>query len=159
MDFIKKALSLGFANAAIVNVSDLHFVPEYRQFCEENLCGCYNQIPACPPACGTPKEMQAKAQAYEKALVLQTILEHPENNQTILKKAKHDQNVLTEKLTTQIFPSETEDFLIISAGPYKQHSCMSAYGLDAQKMADSAGMICWSGDAHVRFFSLILYHG
>ena len=46
----------------------------------------------------------------------------------------------------------------MSAGPYKTYSCMSAYGLDAQKMAESAGMVCWADDLDVRFFSLILYH-
>ena len=38
MDLIKEALSMGFANAAIMDTKDLVFVPEYRQFCEDNLC-------------------------------------------------------------------------------------------------------------------------
>lgn len=49
MDLIKEALSMGFANAAIMDTKDLVFVPEYRQFCEDNLCGNYNLVPACPP--------------------------------------------------------------------------------------------------------------
>ena len=73
MDLIKEALSMGFADAAIMDTKDLVFVPEYRQFCEDNLCGNYNLVPACPPACGTVEEMQAKALKYEKALVLQTV--------------------------------------------------------------------------------------
>lgn len=158
MDFIKEALSFGFANAAVVDVKELSFVLEYRQFCEENLCGCYDKIPACPPVCGTPEEMRDKAQAYEKALVLQTVLEHPENSPAVFKKAKYDQNVLTEKLAEHLFPSREDNYLIMSAGPYKTHSCMSAYGVDAQKMAESAGMVCWAGDSDVRFFSLVLYH-
>lgn len=39
MDFIKEALSMGFADAAIMDTKDLVFVPEYRQFCDDNLCG------------------------------------------------------------------------------------------------------------------------
>ena len=39
MDLIKEALSMGFADAAIMDTKDLVFVPEYRQFCEDNLCG------------------------------------------------------------------------------------------------------------------------
>lgn len=158
MDFVKEALSFGFANAAIAEVKELSFVLEYRQFCKENLCGCYDKLPACPPSCGTPEEMRDKAQVYEKALILQTVLEHPENNPSVFKKAKYDQNVLTEKLAEHLFPYEKKDFLIMSAGPYKTYSCMSAYGLDAQKMAESAGMVCWADDLDVRFFSLILYH-
>ena len=41
MDLIKEALSMGFADAAIMDTKDLVFVPEYRQFCEDNLCGNY----------------------------------------------------------------------------------------------------------------------
>ena len=77
MDLIKEALSMGFADAAIMDTKDLVFVPEYRQFCEDNLCGNYNLVPACPPTCGTVEEMQAKALKYEKALVLQTVLKDP----------------------------------------------------------------------------------
>lgn len=157
MDLIKEALSLGFADAAVMDVKDLVFVLEYRTFCEENLCGNYNVVPACPPTCGTPEEMRQKAQAYEKALVLQTILKQPGMDSALFKKAKHDQNILTEKLAEQMKTAGKDDLLIMSAGPYKQYSCMSAYGVDAQKMADAAGMVCWADDGDVRFFSLILF--
>ncbi|MDO4449104.1 MAG: DUF2284 domain-containing protein [Lachnospiraceae bacterium] len=157
MDFIKKALALGFSNVAIINVHDLVFRLEFRQFCEENICGCYDKVPACPPACGTAEEMRDKAQSYDKALVLQTVLTQPDNSSDIYKKAKFDQNMLTEKLADIIRSSGKDDILIMTAGPYKQHSCISAYGIDAQKMADSAGMICWAQDGDVRFFSQILY--
>ena len=157
MDLIKEALSLGFADAVVMDVKDLVFVLEYRTFCEENLCGNYNVVPACPPTCGTPEEMRQKAQAYEKALVLQTILKQPGMDSALFKKAKHDQNILTEKLAEQMKTAGKDDLLIMSAGPYKQYSCMSAYGVDAQKMADAAGMVCWADDGDVRFFSLILF--
>ena len=87
MDFIKEALTLGFDNAAVIDVKDLVFVLEYRQFCEENLCGNFNVLSSCPPACGTPEEMHRKALNYKKALILQTVLESPEE-QSDVKKAK-----------------------------------------------------------------------
>ena len=46
----------------------------------------------------------------------------------------------------------------MSAGPYKNCSCMSAYSVDAQKMADAVGMVCWADDSDVRFFTQILFH-
>lgn len=97
MDFIKEALTLGFNNAAVIDVKDLVFVLEYRQFCEENLCGNFNVLSSCPPACGTPEEMHRKALNYKKALILQTVLESPEE-QFDVKKAKYNHNILTEKL-------------------------------------------------------------
>ena len=48
--------------------------------------------------------------------------------------------------------------LLISAGPYKRFSCMSAYGIDAQKMADAANMLCWTQDEKIRLFSLLLFN-
>ena len=73
MDYIKEAKKLGFSNAAIMDTQKLVFKPEYRKFCEENQCGCYNVNPACPPECGTVESMKQRVFAYEKALILQTI--------------------------------------------------------------------------------------
>ena len=158
MDLIKEALSMGFANAAIMDTKDLVFVPEYRQFCEDNLCGNYNLVPACPPACGTVEEMHEKALKYEKALVLQTVLKDPVMDPILFKQAKHAQNILTEQLAKWMQENGKEDVLIMSAGPYKNCSCMSAYSVDAQKMADAVGMVCWADDSDVRFFTQILFH-
>ena len=158
MDFIKEALSMGFADAAIMDTKDLVFVPEYRQFCEDNLCGNYNLVPACPPACGTVEEMHEKAMKYEKALVLQTVLKDPVMDPVLFKQAKHAQNILTEQLAKWMQENGKEDVLIMSAGPYKNCSCMSAYSVDAQKMADAVGMVCWADDSDVRFFTQILFH-
>ena len=158
MDLIKEALSMGFANAAIMDTKDLVFVPEYRQFCEDNLCGNYNLVPACPPTCGTVEEMHEKAMKYEKALVLQTVLKDPVMDPVLFKQAKHAQNILTEQLAKWMQENGKEDVLIMSAGPYKNCSCMSAYSVDAQKMADAVGMVCWADDSDVRFFTQILFH-
>lgn len=56
MNLVKEAIDLGFSNAAVMDTKKLVFVPEYRIFCEENRCGCYNLNPACPPSCGTAKK-------------------------------------------------------------------------------------------------------
>ena len=50
------------------------------------------------------------------------------------------------------------DILIMSAGPYKHNSCMSAYCVNAQKMADAVNMLCWTDDGKIRYFSQILFH-
>ena len=64
MDYVKEAKALGFTQAALMPVSELVIVPEYRMFCEENLCGNYNVLPACPPASGTVEEMTARRQNH-----------------------------------------------------------------------------------------------
>lgn len=154
MDYVEEAKKLGFADAAVMNTDKLVFMPEYRRFCEENLCGCYNVNPACPPMSGTVEEMDRKAQSYEKTLVLQTI----QASETDYKKAKLLQNKMTEQLSEKMKADGKTDLMIMSAGPYKHNSCMSAYCVNAQKMADEVGMICWNEDNKVRFFTLILFH-
>ena len=69
MDLMQEAILLGFSGAAVMDTKELVFVPEYRTFCEENLCGCYNVNPACPPESGTVEEMKQRALSYEKTLV------------------------------------------------------------------------------------------
>ena len=154
MDLIKAAKALGFSDAAVMDTGELVFKPEYRRFCEENQCGNYDLNPACPPESGTVEEMKQTALSYEKALVLQTI----QNQDMDYKKAKLFHNKLTEQLADQMKESGVTDLLIMSAGPYKHNSCMSAYCIDAQQMADAVGMICWSTDDKIRYFSQILFH-
>ena len=48
-EMLDKALANGFAKAAVIDAKELVYVPEYRKFCEENLCGNYNKLPVCPP--------------------------------------------------------------------------------------------------------------
>ena len=73
MNLIEEAKKLGFSAAALIDTKDLVFVPEYRMYCEQNACGCYNVNPACPPESGTVEEMKERALKYEKTLVLQTM--------------------------------------------------------------------------------------
>lgn len=99
MDYVTEAKALGFTDAALMPVRELVIVPEYRVFCEENLCGNYNVLPACPPASGTVEEMTARVRQYETALVL--MVEHTPKDYTDRqeqKAAKRHQNELTEQL-------------------------------------------------------------
>ena len=65
MDYVKEAKALGFTQAALMPVSELVIVPEYRMFCEENLCGRYGANYSCPPDCGTPEELHRQLLAEE----------------------------------------------------------------------------------------------
>ena len=154
MNYIEEAKKLGFSDAAIMETKDLVFVPEYRMYCEQNRCGCYNLNPACPPASGTVEEMKQRALQYKKTLVLQTMQDYEMD----FKKAKLTQNKLTEQLSEKMKEAGKTDILIMSSGPYKHHSCMSAYCVDAQKMADAVGMKCWTDDDYIRYFSEILFN-
>ena len=163
MNLIEEAKALGFSDAAVISTDQLVFVPEYRVFCEDNLCGNYDKNPACPPQFKAKmnrmprkvEEMKERALNYEKTLVLQTT----QDSLMDYKKAKLAHNKLTEQLAEKMKEEGITDLLIMSAGPYKHNSCMSAYCVDAQKMADAAGMLCWTSDGMIRYFSQVLFHG
>lgn len=155
MNLIEEAKALGFSDAAVISTDQLVFVPEYRVFCEDNLCGNYDKNPACPPQSGTVEEMKEHALKYEKTLILQTM----QDGFMDYKKAKLAHNKLTEQLAEKMKEAGITDLLIMSAGPYKHNSCMSAYCVDAQKMADAAGMLCWTSDGMIRYFSQVLFRG
>ena len=62
-----------------------------------------------------------------------------------------------KKLSEKMKEAGKTDILIMSAGPYKHNSCMSAYCVNAQKMADAVNMLCWTDDGKIRYFSQILF--
>ena len=158
MDYVTEAKALGFTDAALMPVRELVIVPEYRVFCEENLCGNYDVLPVCPPMSGTVEEMTANMRRYQTALVL-TIETTPNcyTDKAEQKAAKRAQNILTEQLMDQMRADGQTDLLMMGAGPWKTASCMSAYCVDAQKMADAVHMKCWENDGKIRYFSLILF--
>ena len=157
-DYVHLAKDFGFTDAALLPVADLVVVPAYRCFCEENLCGNYDVLPVCPPMSGTVEEMTANMRRYQTALVL-TIETTPNcyTDKAEQKAAKRAQNILTEQLMDQMRADGQTDLLMMGAGPWKTASCMSAYCVDAQKMADAVHMKCWENDGKIRYFSLILF--
>jgi predicted metal-binding protein len=156
-NYVEIAKQMGFSNAAFIKVSDLVVVPEYRKYCEENLCGCYGVSEACPPKSGSVEEMVNTMQAYKCALILQTVVTQVDMNDAAEhKRAKQQHNVLTEQMMECMHQDGIEDILMMGAGPWKTNSCMSAYCVDAQKMADAVGMKCWEKDGKARYFSLLL---
>ena len=157
-DYVQLAKDFGFTDAALLPVADLVVVPAYRCFCEVNLCGNYDVLPVCPPMSGTVEEMTANMRRYQTALVL-TIETTPNcyTDKAEQKAVKRAQNILTEQLMDQMRADGQTDLLMMGAGPWKTASCMSAYCVDAQKMADAVHMKCWENDGKIRYFSLILF--
>ncbi len=149
------ALKIGFSAAAVMETKELIIVPEYRKYCEQNLCGRYGVLSVCPPKCGTVDDMVGKLKNYRYAFILQTTVSASEMEQ---RKGQPNHNEMAEKLMGRLSDFGIGEYLFLSAGPWKNWSCMSAYCIDAQKMADHVGMLCWAKDGLYRFFSLILYN-
>ena len=154
----KIAEDMGFSHAAIMRTSDLVIVPEYRKYCEENLCGRYGKEPNCPPDVGTVAELKAKIYGYKTAIVLQMEVDAAGKDMNdFYESQKAGVNSLTEEMVHIVEKYEKKQPLMISAGPWKSSACVSAYCIDCQKMADHLGMKCWENDDKLRLFSIILY--
>ncbi|MBQ0000924.1 MAG: DUF2284 domain-containing protein [Clostridiales bacterium] len=174
---IAMAQEEGFSEAAVISTGEFYFVPEYRSYCEDNLCGNYGKNYACPPYCGTVDEMHARTDNYRYALVLKS--DHQVNNAmdpVETKALKKFHNTLTRQLTKRLNDEGLiEDGLSIMAGPCnlcavcgmpegrpcpfeaKRFSCLSAYCIDVVHLAKSAGMpLAWDMDK-VSFFSMYLF--
>lgn len=151
---IETAMAVGFAHAAIMEVQDLVYIPEYRKYCEENICGNYKLMPTCPPNCGSSDDMYQHVLKYSKVLVLQTEMRLQKLDRQEYFATQREHNYLLDKLLEKL---QLENCLVMSAGPWKKYSCMSAYCIDAAKMAESCNLTCWSNDGVVRYFSSILF--
>lgn len=169
---LETALDLGFANAALIDTKDLVFMPAFRPLCEENLCGKYGVNYACPPDCGTVEEMRQKALRWPRALVMQSMwdIEDPLDD-GLIKPAKGQHNRLTRELITQV----GEPGLMIGASgcslctpcaitegkpcrfPDLQYSCMSAYCIFVQELAERCGLEYDCGPGVTAFFSMYCF--
>jgi ferrochelatase len=100
----------------------------------------------------------AAIRRYQMALILIIETTLADYRDTVEQRAaKKHQNLLTEQLMEQMRADGLTDLLMMGAGPWKHASCMSAYCVDAQRMADAVHMKCWADDGKIRYFSLILF--
>lgn len=170
------AAEYGFLNS-VIETSEIICNPEYRKYCEDNLCGNYNKNYACPPYCGTTQEMEDRIREYKKALVLQTKYKVKDAlDPVVTKELKKEHNKKTRELL-KLYQKETgQDCRVIMAGPCSlcgrckmqenqpcpmqqdRFSCLSAYCIDVVKLAKAATLeISWDLD-QASFFSIILYN-
>ncbi|MCF0143363.1 MAG: DUF2284 domain-containing protein [Parasporobacterium sp.] len=175
-EMIKMALEEGFTEAKMTETSILKFEHEWRKYCEENTCGRYNKNYSCPPHCGTPQEMQDRAQQYKHSLVLRSAWvakdfingeelagdkkNHRDMTNSLVKKFK-EQGI--EGLVANSGPCTFCSPCKVEAGeecpfPEQRSSCLSAFCINVSTMCDDLGMkISWT-DENVNFFSIFMFN-
>lgn len=70
---VQEMLDFGFSEAAELPVDDLKFLDEVRDMCKANRCGVYAKNWACPPACGTVAECEARVRQYRQGILVQYV--------------------------------------------------------------------------------------
>ena len=171
-------LEFGFSQAAFLDPKELVFTPEFRQCCEDNVCGNYNANYSCPPYCGTVEEMREKTLPYNRGLVMMTQMEvddaydeaaikpikkdHSLRSRMMFKELK-EKGVIGKGLAMMAGPCSLCDQCTMPAGepcrfPEDRTSCMSAYCLNVVELGKSAGLdISWDA-GQVSFFSMYLWN-
>ncbi len=171
-EIIQEAYRIGFDQVQMLPASEVHYRPEFRKYCEMNYCGNYGNNYSCPPACGTPEEMEARTRDYDTVLVLQTITpvkDILDDDETKPIKLRH--NAMTWSLIEEI-AGWLGECLPAMAGPCglcspcaltlgedcrfpeKKASCLSAYCIKVDDLAQACGMSYWC-EGKVAFFSLL----
>lgn len=159
-----------FSAAGFVPTADICFNSDFRRYCAENLCGQYGQNYACPPDCGTPEEMRRRVLAYKYALVLQSKWDICDYSDTAaIKKAKKAHNEATLRIAEKLSDVQMVGasccslcaHCVLPAGkpcvfPQKRFSCLSAYCIHAQKLAERCGMEYTCADGKLALFSILL---
>lgn len=172
---IDLAISEGFANAAIVDTTDIVFDPSFRPYCAENLCGQYAANYSCPPGCGSPEEMKKRILVHKKALVLQTIWQVKDfSDAPTIKQAKKGHNTAQLRLIRQLRNQGYPGVIVGASGcalcspcaqveglpckyPDLQYSCMSAYCIFVKKLADRCGMEYDCGEGLLGLFGMYAF--
>lgn len=173
---IRAALDQGADKAAIIEVSDIIFRPEFREACIRNSCGKYGKCWMCPPDVGDIYDLIEEAKTYRYALVYQSIgqLEDSFDIEGMQEAAKAHKD-LTLRLATQL-ESILDSPLKMGAGgchicercarlddipclyPSKAIISMEAYGIAVSELAPLCGMKYINGANTVTYFGAFLFN-
>lgn len=172
---IDMALKEGFSDAALVDTDDIVFDASFRSYCEENLCGQYGANYSCPPSCGTPENMKRIILRHDRALVLQKVWEISDfQDKTLINAAKRSHRDHTFSLIERLEQKGYHGLMVgasfcslctpcaITVGkpcafPQRQYSCMSAYCIYVEKLADKCGMTYTYNDGLLPLFSMYVF--
>lgn len=172
------AQEAGFVKAAVIPTDELVFVHEFRRYCEQNACGNYGKNYGCPPYSGTPVEMENRVLKYSQAIVFQSrtrVNDIFDDKETKKIKKEHTQMTLKAMSSLESAGLQMDGFPVM-CGPCNyceecmmekekpcindemSFSCLSAYCIDAQRMAERCNMeIQWDGGI-VSFFSIYVFN-
>lgn len=176
----EKVLSFAHAEgfcAAIIDTKDIVFNFDFRQFCAENLCGQYDVNHSCPPNCGSTSSMQRIVTSYRKALVVQSqqVL-HDWNDSDTIKRAQQAHTAAMLRITDCMHHIQLRGRMCGASAcnlceactratgdpcrhPDRMFSCLSAYCINVQELAKSAGMCYTWGGTQLFLYGMILIGG
>lgn len=172
--WISLATRCGADNAAIADVASFTFREEFRQACEQNTCGCYNNSWMCPPHVGDIHALIAQARRYARGVVYQTIgsLEDSFDYEGMVA-AKNRHSAISAHIQERLLGRE--DVLHLSAGacklcercavldhapcrhPERALPSLEAYGVAVSELAAACGLKYINGVNTITYFGVVLF--
>ena len=173
----EKALAFAHAQgfcAAIIDTKDIVFDSSFRRYCAENLCGQYGVNHSCPPNCGSFASMQRIVTGYRKALVVQSQWDlHDWNDFDTINQAQQAHTAAMLRIVDCMHRIQSRgrmcgvgscnlcEVCTRTTGepcrhPDRMFSCLSAYCINVQKLAETAGMRYVWGSAQLFLYGMIL---
>ena len=173
-ELLQQAQKEGFL-AAVVDTQQITFDASFRPYCQQNLCGQYGANYSRPPDCGSPEEMKQRILTHKKVLVLQTRWKVADYSDVAAILDGRNAHRAGEQRLAAFLQEKDLPFLRVGASgcslcspckqslgepcPYPQlrYSCMSAYCIHVQKLAEVCNMDYDWNQGTVSFFGMFVY--
>ena len=171
--YVKDAERLGFFAAAPLDMCALEARPEIRMLCAPDKCESYGKTWVCPPGCGELPECAARLAGFHAALLIESKYEHVDTGDLVYMKvlaAEHNRRLLAlRELVAREHPKvwflstgscEFCDECSYPSAPCKKYEILrgsvSAYGLDVERICESAGIEYAFAAGTVRYIAFLL---
>lgn len=167
------ALKAGFHHTARLRTKTMRFLPEIREMCKANRCGCYGKSWVCPPACGSLEELETRIRRYRDGILVQYVgkVEDPFDLPS-MKAAERLHKSCFEKLAV-LLREQYPDLLALGAGtctvcpecsypafpcrcPDRAFVSMEAAGLWVSEVCERSGLSYHYGDGSIAYTGCFL---
>ena len=174
-ELFSPAKAAGF-HVNVLKPEEIRINPDFRTFCEENLCGRYNANYSCPPDCGTIEELHKKLLKEDFVLVVQMKkIGVDKKDKTQISAIKGDHNAAILKLMNEYRALGYDGFCAGYSGcslckpckrlfqqpcahPELRISCMSAYCVDVADTAKKCGLEFSWEPGNLFLFGMLALH-
>lgn len=163
----------GFTSVALLDCSTMKPQEEVRKMCSSGQCKMYGKNWACPPACGTLEECEARIRKFKRGLLVQTVgdLEDELDGEGMMEaQERHKENFVR---FLAVLRKEYPELLALSAGsctvcsscnypdqpcrfPEKSFSSVESYGILVMQLCKDNQQEYYYGKDHIAYTSCYL---
>ena len=172
IDFVDKAVALGFSEAVFLSGIYVECRPELRAYCNAEQCPNHGQNWVCPPGCGTLEECRERASGFHEGILLQSVSElEPPVGPEVYRGLNREHNLRFRELVEAVRQGGAEVLPLTSGGcvfceqccypaacvrPEVKMESLSAFGIDVGNLCESAGLPFSFRDDMVYYTALLL---